>query len=39
MNKKKFEMVLETLKNRFVHVTTETRVIRISENFEKGEPR
>lgn len=38
MNKKKFEMGLETLKNHFAHVATETRVLRISRNFEKGNP-
>lgn len=38
MNKKKFEMAMETLKNRFAHVATETRVLQISDNFEKGNP-
>lgn len=38
MNKKKFEMALETLKNRFAHVATETLVLRISHNFENGNP-
>lgn len=36
MNKKKFEVALETLKARFAHVATERRVLQISENFEKG---
>lgn len=35
MNKKKFEVTLETLKERFAHVAAETRVLQISE----GEPR
>lgn len=38
MNKKKFEMALKLLKDRFLHVATETRVLRISHNFEKGNP-
>ena len=38
MNKKKFEVALETLKAHFAHVATETRVLRISYNFEKGNP-
>ena len=38
MNKKNFEMALEILKDRFSHVATETRVLQISENFEKGNP-
>lgn len=38
MNKKKFEVTLETLKVHFAYVTTETRVLRISHNFEKGNP-
>lgn len=38
MNKKNFEMALETLKNHFAHVATERRVLQISENFEKGNP-
>lgn len=38
MNKKKFEVALETLKASFAHVATETRVLRISHNFEKGNP-
>ena len=39
MNKKKFEVALETLKAHFAHVATETRVLQISKNFENGEPR
>ena len=35
---KNFEMALETLKAQFAHVATETRVFRISDNFEKGNP-
>lgn len=31
-------MALETLKARFGYVATETRVLRISHNFEKGNP-
>lgn len=38
MNKKKFEVALETLKARFAYAATETRVLRISHNFEKGNP-
>lgn len=38
MNKKKFEVALETLKERFVYVATNKRVLRISHNFEKGNP-
>lgn len=38
MNKKDFEKALEILKECFGHVATETRVLRISENFEKGNP-
>ena len=35
---KKFEVAMEILKARFAHVATETRVLRISDNFEKGNP-
>ena len=38
MNKKIFEKSLEILKNLFAHVATETRVLQISANFEKGNP-
>ena len=38
MDKKNFEKVLEILKERFSHAATEMRVLRISENFEKGNP-
>lgn len=38
MNKKNFEKALEILKVRFGQVATETRVLQISDNFEKGNP-
>ena len=38
MNKKDFEKALEILKDRFGNVATETRVLQISENFERGNP-
>lgn len=38
MDKKNFNKALEILKDRFSHVATETRVLRISHNFEKGNP-
>lgn len=38
MNKKMFEAALKTLKVHFACVTTDKRVLQISENFEKGNP-
>ena len=38
MDKKNFEKALEILKARLANVATERRVLRISENFAKGNP-